>query len=89
MDRLLFEREKNVTWKELEKQLNLQYGDCMNTAEAKRELEGIKQGNCETLAKLASRVHELAKVVFQDEKQIETSEVQAQLAQYFIDALRK
>lgn len=74
-------------WGDLLEQLTNQYSDYTSATDAARALIKIKQREGETLSELASRVLGLAKVAYKDAVQRDGEAVQAQLAEYYTDAI--
>ena len=74
-------------WGDLLEQLTNQYSDYTSATDAARTLIKIKQREGETFSELASRVLGLAKVAYKDAVQREGEAVQAQLAEYYTDAI--
>ena len=77
----------DIPSKDLFEELTAQYGEFVNSTDAARALVKIKQKKDESLAELASRMSNLAKLAYRDSELREGSAVQVQLAEFFIDGV--
>lgn len=73
-------------WKHVESEIG-QFGSHSNMTEATRDLVGVRHKREESIAALVGRVLALAKVVYSDPAKRRDPVVQAQLAEYFTDAM--
>ena len=84
---LYFDDNPENDWGDLLEQLTNQYSDYTSATDAARTLIKTMQRKVETLSEQASRVLGLANVAYEVAVQHEGEKVQAQLAEYFTDAI--
>ncbi len=73
----------DIPSKDLFEELTAQYGEFVNSTDDARSLMKVKQKKDESLAELASRMSNLAKLAYEDSELNEGLAVQVQLAEFF------